>query len=122
MPTLPSKPCARCGREFSWRKKWERCWDEVRYCGEKCRRGRLDEVDKALEREVLALLERRPGGATICPSEAARAVAEDWRPLMERARMAVRRLVVAGAVEVTQRGKVVDPSAARGPIRVRRCR
>ena len=45
--------------------------------------------------------------------------AEDWRPLMERARMAARRLVAAGGVEITQRGRVVDPSSAKGPIRVR---
>ncbi|WP_243760130.1 DUF2256 domain-containing protein [Deinococcus radiodurans] len=24
---------------FSWRKKWERDWDNVRYCSERCRRG-----------------------------------------------------------------------------------
>jgi len=34
---LPSKPCAACGRPFNWRKKWERCWDEVRYCSDRCR-------------------------------------------------------------------------------------
>ncbi|HOY80335.1 MAG TPA: DUF2256 domain-containing protein [Hyphomonadaceae bacterium] len=37
---LPSKPCVGCGRPFSWRKKWERCWDEVRFCSDRCRRGR----------------------------------------------------------------------------------
>lgn len=36
----PSKRCARCGRPFSWRKKWERDWDQVRYCSDKCRMGR----------------------------------------------------------------------------------
>lgn len=67
------------------------------------------------------LLDRRARGATICPSEAARAVDPDgWRDLMEPARAAARRLVVAGAVEITQGGTVVDPSTARGPIRVRR--
>ncbi|MEK9907213.1 MAG: DUF2256 domain-containing protein, partial [Gammaproteobacteria bacterium] len=25
-------------RPFSWRKKWERDWDSVVYCGERCRR------------------------------------------------------------------------------------
>jgi len=37
---LPSKPCASCGRPFSWRKKWERCWDEVKYCSDRCRRNK----------------------------------------------------------------------------------
>ncbi|MCF8507957.1 MAG: DUF2256 domain-containing protein [Hyphomonadaceae bacterium] len=37
---LPSKPCAGCGRPFTWRKKWERCWDEVKFCSDRCRRER----------------------------------------------------------------------------------
>ncbi|MFM7321506.1 MAG: DUF2256 domain-containing protein [Armatimonadota bacterium] len=34
---LPTKDCAACGRPFAWRKKWERCWDEVRFCSDRCR-------------------------------------------------------------------------------------
>lgn len=37
---LPTKTCAACGRPFAWRKKWERVWDEVRYCSDACRRRR----------------------------------------------------------------------------------
>ncbi|MDX2257444.1 MAG: DUF2256 domain-containing protein [Hyphomicrobiaceae bacterium] len=37
---LPEKVCAACGRPFSWRKKWARVWDEVRYCSDRCRRAR----------------------------------------------------------------------------------
>jgi hypothetical protein len=33
---LPSKICPVCQRPFSWRKKWEKNWDEVRYCSKKC--------------------------------------------------------------------------------------
>ncbi|MEM5518501.1 DUF2256 domain-containing protein [Henriciella sp. AS95] len=36
---LPSKPCPVCGRDFEWRKKWERVWKEVKYCSERCRRA-----------------------------------------------------------------------------------
>ncbi|MEM9187139.1 MAG: DUF2256 domain-containing protein [Planctomycetota bacterium] len=36
-PNLPIKPCAHCGRGFAWRKKWRRCWDQVRYCSDRCR-------------------------------------------------------------------------------------
>ena len=80
--------------------------------------------DAELERVLLQLLSQRAGGATVCPSEVARAVgAEDsWRDLMEPARRAARRLVAAGEVEITQGGKVVDPSTATGPIRVRTAR
>jgi hypothetical protein len=35
---LPQKNCPVCGLSFSWRKKWAKCWDEVKYCSEKCRR------------------------------------------------------------------------------------
>jgi len=34
---LPSKSCALCGRIFMWRKKWERDWENVRYCSDRCR-------------------------------------------------------------------------------------
>jgi hypothetical protein len=37
---LPEKPCQTCGRPFSWRKKWEKVWDEVKYCSDRCRRGK----------------------------------------------------------------------------------
>ena len=31
------KTCAYCNRDFTWRKKWERNWDEVKYCSKRCR-------------------------------------------------------------------------------------
>lgn len=34
---LPTKTCIVCQRQFSWRKKWEKVWDEVKYCSDKCR-------------------------------------------------------------------------------------
>ncbi|MBX8484093.1 DUF2256 domain-containing protein [Pseudomonas cichorii] len=39
--TLPVKTCMTCGLPFAWRKKWARCWEDVRYCSERCRRSRL---------------------------------------------------------------------------------
>ena len=47
---LPSKDCVVCGRPFTWRKKWERCWDDVTTCSKSCnaqrKRGELaDGVD-----------------------------------------------------------------------------
>ena len=123
MTPPPTKQCAGCGRTITWRKKWERDWDQVRWCSERCRRAGVSPTDTALERAVLDLLTARAVDATICPSEAARAVGgEQWRPLMEPARSAARRLVADGAVEITQGGHVVDPSTAKGPIRIRRRR
>ncbi|MAV47194.1 MAG: DUF2256 domain-containing protein [Alphaproteobacteria bacterium TMED89] len=37
---LPSKTCPVCQRPFSWRKKWQRHWEDVVYCSERCRRER----------------------------------------------------------------------------------
>jgi hypothetical protein len=39
---LPEKLCAACGRPFAWRNKWERVWDEVRFCSDACRTGKRD--------------------------------------------------------------------------------
>ena len=34
---LPEKICPVCDRQFTWRKKWEKTWNEVRFCSQKCR-------------------------------------------------------------------------------------
>jgi hypothetical protein len=34
---LPQKICIICERPFSWRKKWEKNWEEVKYCSDLCR-------------------------------------------------------------------------------------
>ena len=35
---LPEKICLHCHLPFTWRKKWARAWDEVRYCSEACKK------------------------------------------------------------------------------------
>jgi hypothetical protein len=120
LPSVPDKTCVSCGRRITWRKKWARDWENVRYCSEACRRQKPNEQDERLERRLLEMLRGRKASSTICPSEVARAEApDDWRPLMEPVRRAARRLVERGEVEITQGGRVVDPSTAKGPIRVR---
>lgn len=37
---LPQKICLHCGRPFTWRKKWARDWENVRYCSDACRRAK----------------------------------------------------------------------------------
>ncbi len=118
---VEEKTCASCGRRIEWRKKWADDWDQVRYCSTGCRRRGVSAVDQQLETTILDLLAQRSRTATICPSEAARAVdPEGWRELMEPARRAARRLVAAERVRITQGGRVVDPSTAKGPIRIRK--
>ncbi|MEZ4883561.1 MAG: DUF2256 domain-containing protein [Chitinophagales bacterium] len=33
---FPTKVCVVCGRSFSWRKKWAKDWEEVKYCSKGC--------------------------------------------------------------------------------------
>lgn len=34
---LPTKICIVCNRPFTWRKKWAKVWEDVKYCSDKCR-------------------------------------------------------------------------------------
>jgi hypothetical protein len=70
--------------------------------------------DDAAIAAVLMDLARRRGRASFCPSEAARALSPDWRPLM----VDVRRVAADLPLRATQRGRPVDPVTARGPIRL----
>lgn len=117
-----SKTCAACGRTMEYRARWARNWDSVRYCSAACRRRVPGAQDLALEARIEALLRARSRGATICPSEASRAEfgQDGLTPArMQQTRYAANRLVAKGVIEVTQGGQVVDPSRARGPIRLR---
>ena len=126
-----AKICQTCGRTFEWRKKWASDWDVVRYCSDSCRGHKPGEADRALEAAILQLLAERGRDKTICPSEAAKLVGgksaaaggkpdrRDWEGLMEPARAAARRLVAAGRIVITQGGHVVEPSTAKGAIRLR---
>jgi hypothetical protein len=35
---LASKPCVACGKPMTWRKKWAKNWDDVKYCSDACRK------------------------------------------------------------------------------------
>ena len=80
----------------------------------------------AVRDAVLALCDARAPGATVCPSEVARALANaadggaaaDWRGQMPTVHGAVDRLVAEGLVQLSWKGK---PLATRaGPYRIRR--
>ena len=77
---------------------------------------------QALEAAIFQLLAKRQPNATICPSDAARAVypaAAQWRAAMPAVRTVAAQLVAQGKLVVTQGGKVVDIHTAKGPIRLR---
>ncbi len=71
--------------------------------------------DDAIAAILTDLALRRGRGKTFCPSDAAKALAAEWRALMPEVRR-----VAAGHPDVvaTQRGVPVDPVTARGPIRL----
>ncbi|MFN4082598.1 MAG: DUF2256 domain-containing protein [Bacteroidia bacterium] len=33
---LPQKICLVCNEPFTWRKKWEKNWENVKYCSKSC--------------------------------------------------------------------------------------
>ena len=118
-PSATIPVCSVCGREMTPRRRWTSRGQTPRYCSRRCRGYRLGDTDRDLEAAIRDLLEERARGASICPSEAARRVRPgDWRSLMEPARMAARRLAARGAVVILQKGRPVNPSCARGPIRL----
>ena len=97
---------------------------------------------------ILRLLEKRQPGATICPSEAARALLkgvpptnrlstdncspgnnqsesteidpDNWRNLMQPVREAAQEMAGNGIIDITQKGQPVDPQHFKGPIRLRK--
>lgn len=74
-------------------------------------------------REVLMQLagERREG-CTFCPSEAARRLSDDWRPLMPRVREVAAELMAEGRLVCTQRGEPAHPLQSKGAIRLAEAR
>ena len=34
-----------CQRPFTWRKKWKKVWEEVRYCSEKCKKVKARKIE-----------------------------------------------------------------------------
>jgi len=79
----------------------------------------LEPTDAQLREALLAKAQARRPGTTFCPSEVARDLAADWRPLMEPLREVARELARAGQLRVTQKGEALDTEAPwRGPIRL----
>ena len=70
--------------------------------------------DAAIRATLMDLARARGPAKSFCPSEAARALAADWRPLMPRIRAQAATLPLTA----TQGGTPVDPVTARGPIRL----
>jgi hypothetical protein len=70
--------------------------------------------DADIAAALMRMAKDRGAGKSFCPSDVARALAEDWRPLMPE----VRRVAATLPLVATQAGTVVNPVTARGPIRL----
>lgn len=69
-----------------------------------------DEIAAALMR----FAHERGPDRSFCPSEAARRLCPDWRPLMP----AIRRVAATLPLVATKKGRRVEPETATGPIRL----
>ena len=76
--------------------------------------GAMTPSDNEIADILLDLAHQRGVGKTFCPSEAARRMSDDWRPLMPE----VRRVAAMLDLQATQKGMPVDPVTAKGPIRL----
>lgn len=77
-------------------------------------------TDDQVAGAIVVLLHDRPATATICPSEAARALAPgDWRRLMPQVREVAVALAKDGIIDIRQGGRVQPPHLPlRGPLRL----
>ena len=75
---------------------------------------------QAIREEIARFAELRTSKKSFCPSEVARALAENWRPLMPLVREVAAEEVRAGRIVVLQKGEPVNIEQARGPIRLRK--
>ncbi|HTQ70840.1 MAG TPA: DUF3253 domain-containing protein [Acidocella sp.] len=76
------------------------------------------------EQAILDMLAARGEHKSICPTDAAKALAgnppdESWRRSLAPVKLAAQRLARAGQIEILRKGKPVDPEALHGVIRLR---
>ena len=100
---LPTKVCVVCQRPFTWRKKWERCWDEVTCCSKRCN------------------AERRRGGAPAPDAVVVDDEAPSSRKAAKKATKALRRAKRAGVADESTGQKQCDLCYASVNLLVR-CR
>lgn len=85
----------------------------------------MTETTEHIAAAIESMMAGRADGATLCPSEVARALAGDdarWRALMPAVRTAAAGLARTGRLSVTRGGVEVDATSPGGPIRLGRPR
>ncbi len=79
----------------------------------------MNPTKQEIEATILALVEACGPDKSICPSDAARALAPAWQPLLGPVRRAAIDLARAGRIHILRKGKPIDPAETRGVIRLR---
>ncbi len=77
-------------------------------------------AESDIDAEILRQTAVRGTDKSICPSEVARALAPEWRPLMSAVRNRALVLAGAGRIDILRKGKpVAGNEQVRGVIRLR---
>jgi hypothetical protein len=71
------------------------------------------------EDTIFRIAMERGSQKSFTPSDVARALSEDWRPLLTHVRAAARRLAEEGRIDILRHGKPILPSELKGVIRLR---
>jgi hypothetical protein len=122
MDMKKEKVCQLCVRSFEYRKKWEKNWNEVKFCSDRCRaanKTKAKDIILEYKKNIITLLKTRAAGKSICPSEILIGIDKQNKEKMEMVRQAARLLADEKIIEITQGSTVVDPNDFRGPIRLR---
>jgi hypothetical protein len=75
--------------------------------------------DTSIRATLLRLARERGPEKSFCPSDAARSLSANWRPLMPDVRRVAQQLVDDGMLFCTQRGRPAQPLTTHGAIRLR---
>ena len=110
------KICRSCYRKIEYRKKWESCWDEIKYCSDECKKNKF-KYDYT--ESLLKLTQERGFQKTICPSEVLEGEDKKNKSLMELVRRSARKLAFENKIEILQNNKIVPFYDYKGPIRLR---
>ncbi len=76
-------------------------------------------AEAQIESSILGLTRERGPGKSICPSDVARTMQPNWQVLLPVVRRVAVRLALDGKIEITRKGRAIDPLTMKGVIRLR---
>ncbi len=75
-------------------------------------------TDKEIRDEILRQLMSMNSGSSICPSDVARSLRQQWRQWMPMIREVASEMARDNEITVTQQGQPIDIEIATGPVRL----